>query len=137
MPGVRGTGDGCGIVQDAIDEVRHALKPVVVAGQTWCGFVHGPALAWSKEMAKELGIQKPETPQEIDVLGGNLVAETMQPYAACYAGHQFGNWAGQLGDGRAITLGEWLAPTGNNFELQLKGGGPTPYSRRADGRAVL
>src|SRR5690606_11591809 len=54
-----------------------------------------------------------------------------------YAGHQFGNWAGQLGDGRAITLGEWENPNGNIWELQLKGAGPTAYSRRADGRAVL
>ena len=61
----------------------------------------------------------------------------MYPYAACYAGHQFGNWAGQLGDGRAITLGEWEAPNGKTWELQLKGAGRTPYSRRADGRAVL
>ncbi|MBK0403727.1 YdiU family protein [Adhaeribacter sp. BT258] len=94
-------------------------------------------LAWSEELASELGIKKPETQQEIDLLGGNFVAETMQPYAACYAGHQFGNWAGQLGDGRAITLGEWVALNQKTFELQLKGAGPTPYSRRADGRAVL
>lgn len=60
----------------------------------------------------------------------------MYPYAACYAGHQFGNWAGQLGDGRAITLGEWESPE-DTWELQLKGAGPTAYSRRADGRAVL
>lgn len=60
----------------------------------------------------------------------------MQPYAACYAGHQFGQWAGQLGDGRAITLGE-IKVNGAPWELQLKGAGPTPYSRRADGRAVL
>ena len=59
------------------------------------------------------------------------------PYAARYGGHQFGNWAGQLGDGRAITLGEWVNAQGRRFELQLKGAGPTPYSRRADGRAVL
>ena len=94
-------------------------------------------LAWSDELAQELGIQKPETQPETDVLGGNFVADTMQPYAACYAGHQFGNWAGQLGDGRAITLGEWITPSGKTWELQLKGAGPTPYSRRADGRAVL
>ncbi|WP_187263525.1 protein adenylyltransferase SelO [Pontibacter beigongshangensis] len=94
-------------------------------------------LAWSEELAHELGIQKPENQQEVDILGGNYVAPTMQPYAACYAGHQFGNWAGQLGDGRAITLGEWEAPTGKSWELQLKGAGQTPYSRRADGRAVL
>jgi uncharacterized protein YdiU (UPF0061 family) len=61
----------------------------------------------------------------------------MQPYAACYGGHQFGHWAGQLGDGRAITLGEVVNARGERWELQLKGAGPTPYSRTADGRAVL
>jgi uncharacterized protein YdiU (UPF0061 family) len=61
----------------------------------------------------------------------------MYPYAACYAGHQFGNWAGQLGDGRAIILGETVTSKGQKWELQLKGAGPTAYSRRADGRAVL
>ncbi|GHA80782.1 protein adenylyltransferase SelO [Pontibacter akesuensis] len=94
-------------------------------------------LAWSDDLAKELGIQKPNDQKDIDILGGNFVTDTMQPYAACYAGHQFGNWAGQLGDGRAITLGEWETPDGKSWELQLKGAGPTPYSRRADGRAVL
>src|SRR5687767_3856610 len=94
-------------------------------------------LAWSEELAKELGIQKPENQPETDVLGGNFVAETMQPYAANYGGHQFGNWAGQLGDGRAIVLGELICPDGSRQELQLKGAGPTPYARRADGRAVL
>ncbi len=94
-------------------------------------------LAWSEELANELGIQKPADQKEIDILGGNHVTDTMYPYAACYAGHQFGHWAGQLGDGRAITLGEWEAGNGKTYELQLKGAGPTPYSRRADGRAVL
>ena len=93
-------------------------------------------LAWSDELAMELGIEKPDE-KDIEILGGNRVTPTMYPYAACYAGHQFGNWAGQLGDGRAITLGEWPAPGGQTWELQLKGGGPTAYSRRADGRAVL
>jgi uncharacterized protein YdiU (UPF0061 family) len=98
--------------------------------------VQRPALlAWSDELADELGIAAPNA-ADIDILGGNLVTPTMQPYAACYAGHQFGNWAGQLGDGRAITLGEWETPSGKSFELQLKGAGPTAYSRRADGRAV-
>lgn len=94
-------------------------------------------LAWSEELAQELGMQKPETEAELAVFGGNGLASEMQPYAACYAGHQFGNWAGQLGDGRAITLGEWQVPEGNTRDLQLKGAGLTPYSRRADGRAVL
>jgi len=94
-------------------------------------------LAWSDELARELGIAKPADQKEIDILGGNLVTASMYPYAACYAGHQFGHWAGQLGDGRAITLGEWPTQEGKSWELQLKGAGPTPYSRRADGRAVL
>jgi serine/tyrosine/threonine adenylyltransferase len=94
-------------------------------------------LAWSDELAQQLGTAKPTDQKDIDILGGNHVTDTMYPYAACYAGHQFGNWAGQLGDGRAITLGEWEAPNGQTWELQLKGAGPTPYSRRADGRAVL
>jgi serine/tyrosine/threonine adenylyltransferase len=71
------------------------------------------------------------------VFGGNALLDGMQPYAANYGGHQFGNWAGQLGDGRAITLGETVNARGERWELQLKGAGPTPYSRTADGRAVL
>ena len=63
---------------------------------------------------------------------GNANIENSKPFAMCYAGHQFGNWAGQLGDGRAINLGEI-----KNWALQLKGAGPTPYSRTADGLAVL
>ena len=73
----------------------------------------------------------------IEVLAGNRILPGMQPYAARYGGHQFGHWAGQLGDGRAITLGEMLCPDGIYRELQLKGAGRTPYSRTADGRAVL
>ena len=98
---------------------------------------HVSLLAWSEELANQLGIQKPANQNEIDILGGNFISSSMHPYAACYAGHQFGNWAGQLGDGRAITLGEWETSSGHSWELQLKGPGPTPYSRRADGRAVL
>jgi uncharacterized protein YdiU (UPF0061 family) len=71
------------------------------------------------------------------VFGGNALLDGMQPYAAAYGGHQFGNWAGQLGDGRAINLGELVNAKGERWELQLKGAGPTPYSRFADGRAVL
>lgn len=93
-------------------------------------------LAWSEDLARTLGISSPNK-EDLQVLSGNLVAEGMKPYAACYAGHQFGNWAGQLGDGRAITLTEWIAEDGKTWELQLKGAGLTPYSRRADGRAVL
>jgi serine/tyrosine/threonine adenylyltransferase len=94
-------------------------------------------LAWSGELARELGLERPIDGLDIAILGGNHVTSSMRPYAACYAGHQFGNWAGQLGDGRAITLGEIPDRNGRPWELQLKGAGPTAYSRRADGRAVL
>ncbi|WP_316822462.1 protein adenylyltransferase SelO [Pedobacter gandavensis] len=93
-------------------------------------------LAWTADLAAELGISDPDQ-NDLNILAGNAVNPTMKPYAACYAGHQFGNWAGQLGDGRAITLGEWPVADGKSWELQLKGAGLTPYSRRADGRAVL
>lgn len=95
-------------------------------------------LAWSDELGESLGLQRPEsTGPAVDILGGNALAPGMRPYAARYGGHQFGHWAGQLGDGRAITLGELLTPEGVRQELQLKGAGTTPYSRFADGRAVL
>ncbi|HEX6277137.1 MAG TPA: YdiU family protein [Polyangiaceae bacterium] len=72
-----------------------------------------------------------------EVFAGNRVLAGMDPVSACYGGHQFGTWAGQLGDGRAISLGEVRNRRGEHWELQLKGAGPTPYSRHADGRAVL
>lgn len=75
-------------------------------------------------------------PDFVDVFTGNKVAARSQPLSAVYSGHQFGVWAGQLGDGRAITLGEIATPNGP-MELQLKGAGRTPYSRMGDGRAVL
>src|SRR4051812_35958182 len=96
-------------------------------------------LAWSDAVGEMLGLKHPESPigLEAKVLGGNTVLPAMKPYAARYGGHQFGNWAGQLGDGRAITLGETIGSDGKRYELQLKGAGRTPYSRTADGRAVL
>lgn len=71
------------------------------------------------------------------VFSGNALLNGMQPHACCYGGHQFGNWAGQLGDGRAINLGEVKTSRNQYWTLQLKGAGPTPYSRTADGLAVL
>ena len=87
---------------------------------------------WSTEIADELGIISADD----EILTGNEIIKGMDPYAQRYGGHQFGNWAGQLGDGRAITLGE--VDTGERIlELQLKGSGVTPYSRFSDGKAVL
>lgn len=89
-------------------------------------------LLWSEQMAETLGLERPDGV----VLGGGAVVEGMDPYAQRYGGHQFGNWANQLGDGRAITLGE-VQLHNEVLELQLKGAGKTPYSRFADGKAVL
>lgn len=122
---------------DHSGDLRPRQTPGMLYSKTIPTPVHQPQLlAWSDDLAAELGIAKPDQ-QDIEILGGNLVSPSMYPYAACYAGHQFGNWAGQLGDGRAITLGEWPVADGKSYELQLKGAGPTPYSRRGDGRAVL
>src|SRR3954466_9094045 len=93
-------------------------------------------LAWSDDLAERLVLGRPDAAM-VEVLAGNRVLPGMQPYAARYGGHQFGHWAGQLGDGRAITLGEIVNAAGQRFDVQLKGAGLTPYSRTADGRAVL
>ncbi len=96
-------------------------------------------LAHSAEMAAQLGFGAADiaSAEFAQVFGGNALLDGMQPQAANYGGHQFGHWAGQLGDGRAISLGEAINAAGERWELQLKGAGPTPYSRSADGRAVL
>ena len=95
------------------------------------------AYAW--EVAEELGLSRAfcESDDFPHIFSGNRVLDSMDPYAMCYGGHQFGNWAGQLGDGRAINLGEIVGPTGKHWVVQLKGAGLTPYSRSADGLAVL
>ena len=102
--------------------------------------VRAPRLiGWSAQAAALLDL-----PAEVEdahcyaeVFAGNRVLPGMAPIATCYGGHQFGNWAGQLGDGRAINLGEVVNRRGERWTLQLKGAGPTPYSRSADGLAVL
>lgn len=76
-------------------------------------------------------------PELIETLAGNRVLPGMEPVAALYAGHQFGHYVPQLGDGRAILLGEVRNAAGEGWEVQLKGAGRTPYSRGGDGRAVL
>lgn len=112
-------------------------RPRQVHGALWSPVrptpVSAPSLlAWSPEVAALLQLSEADVRALLPVLSGNATAEGVQPFAANYGGHQFGHWAGQLGDGRAIGVGEL-----NGFELQLKGAGPTPYSRRGDGRAVL
>ena len=102
--------------------------------------VSSPELVvYSREVAALLDFSKEfcESDYFAQVFAGNLMMPGMDTYATCYGGHQFGNWAGQLGDGRAINLGEVVNKQSKRWELQLKGAGPTPYSRTADGLAVL
>jgi len=93
----------------------------------------------SKDSAKliDLTEQDYRSDQFLQAFSGNRLIKGMQPYASCYGGHQFGHWAGQLGDGRAINLGEVKNHLNQHWTLQLKGAGATPYSRHADGYAVL
>jgi serine/tyrosine/threonine adenylyltransferase len=102
--------------------------------------VRAPRLvAYSREVADLLNLSDEACQSErfAQVFTGNRLLPGMQPFAMCYGGHQFGNWAGQLGDGRAINLGEVVNSHDDRWVLQLKGAGPTPYSRNADGLAVL
>ena len=91
---------------------------------------------YSKTFLNDLGIEIKDESSFLNLVSGNTRFNNFTPYAMCYGGHQFGNWAGQLGDGRAINIAE-VESNGKNWQLQLKGSGPTPYSRGADGFAVL
>lgn len=126
-----GDTDGINIPRQVYDAFWSQIQPTPVKAPQL--LVHSPEVAallgWT-----ETDIGNADFAQ---VFGGNKLLTGMQPYAANYGGHQFGGWAGQLGDGRAITLGETVNAAKQRWELQLKGAGPTPYSRRADGRAVL
>ncbi len=102
-------------------------------------FPNAKLLAWSRPLAQQLRVS-PDllgAARFARVFSGSELLPGSRPYALCYGGHQFGNWAGQLGDGRAINLGEVRDVNGQHQILQLKGAGPTPYSRTADGLAVL
>ena len=107
------------------------LAPAPVRDPYW--------VARSRSMARELGLADDwwASQAALQVFSGNQVPSGSRPLASVYSGHQFGHWAGQLGDGRAILLGELTALDGSLQEIQFKGSGRTPYSRMGDGRAVL
>lgn len=95
-------------------------------------------LYYSQPLATELGLDESWfTAEKTPLWAGELLLPSMQPLAQVYSGHQFGQWAGQLGDGRGILLGEQILADGRRMDWHLKGAGPTPYSRMGDGRAVL
>ncbi len=91
------------------------------------------------ELAQSLGLDPDalSSPEGVEILAGNRVAEGSEPLAIAYAGHQFGQFVPQLGDGRANLLGEVVGRDGVRYDIQLKGSGPTAFSRRGDGRAAL
>lgn len=125
---------GDSVIENVPRQVTNALWSPVSPSP-----VKAPQLiAYSESVARLLGLsdEAMQDPDLVATLGGNKLLPGMVTYATRYGGHQFGHWAGQLGDGRAILLGECINQ-GQRFELQLKGAGETPYSRRADGRAVL
>lgn len=127
-PGLRWVNTYAGLGED----FHTALPPRPLPSPHW--------IAASAPAARLLGWPadwwtRPEL-QATEVFSGNALWEGMQPVATVYSGHQFGVWAGQLGDGRALLLGEVETPDGS-MEIQLKGSGLTPYSRMGDGRAVL
>jgi uncharacterized protein YdiU (UPF0061 family) len=90
-------------------------------------------------LARQLGIDPARlaSMSGVEALAGNRIPEGAEPIAMAYAGHQFGNWVPQLGDGRAILMGEVIGRDGLRYDIQLKGSGPTPFSRNGDGRAAL
>ncbi|MCH2034975.1 MAG: YdiU family protein [Tenacibaculum sp.] len=115
-------------------QVYNACYSFVTPKQT----LNPKLIHFSDDFIHEVGITKEDTQNEefLKVFSGNKVLKNTHPYAMCYGGHQFGHWAGQLGDGRAINLFE-IDHKDKHWTFQLKGAGETPYSRTADGLAVL
>lgn len=103
------------------------VNPLPISNPHWLG--------WSDDAAKLIGLEKPNDELLLQ-LSGNQAAPAATYYAQVYSGHQFGGYTPRLGDGRSIILGEALGPSGA-WDVALKGGGPTPYSRMGDGRAVM
>ena len=108
------------------DRFYARLDPVPVAEPSM--------IAWNEALAAEMGLTGLD--DRADLWSGNAVPDGAEPLAQAYAGHQFGGWVPQLGDGRALLIGE-VVNEGRRYDLQLKGSGPTPFSRRGDGRAWL
>lgn len=96
-------------------------------------------IQFNRRLAESLGLEglDPQAPETLAMFAGNYIPEGAEPIAMAYAGHQFGGFSPQLGDGRAILLGEVVSPAGVRHDIQLKGSGPTPWSRGGDGRSAL
>ena len=117
---------------------RQRQTPKVLFATTEiAGFEKPELIVFNEKLSQDIGLGKLENEADFAFLNAASVPENIKTYATAYAGHQFGNWAGQLGDGRAIYAGEIQNANGKKTEIQWKGAGATPYSRHADGRAVL
>ena len=128
------------IVDDLPLEHTYASLPEAFHSRVAPTPVAEPGLVRLNEtLAQELGLDPKVLGSEegVRLLAGNRVPQGADPVAMVYAGHQFGGWVPQLGDGRAILLGEVVDPSGTRWDLQLKGAGQTPYSRRGDGRSSI
>lgn len=123
---------------DTSGNTQQRQTPKVVFSTTEiAGFPEAELIIFNEKLAEEIGLGKIEDEADLNFLNATKLPAILRTYATAYAGHQFGNWAGQLGDGRAIFAGEITNTDGKKTELQWKGAGATPYSRHADGRAVL
>lgn len=123
---------------DFSNNPRQRQTPKILFATTKiAGFENPELLIFNEKLSAEIGLGTLENEKDLQFLNAAIIPEKLKTYATAYAGHQFGNWAGQLGDGRAILAGEIQNDSGHKTELQWKGAGATPYSRHADGRAVL
>ena len=121
------------------DNVCRSVENAVYSWVTPSATAQPKLINVNEQLAMQLGLTEDDwhSAEFTELLTGNALLNNMQPYALCYGGHQFGQWAGQLGDGRAINLAEIKTADLGYQTLQLKGAGKTPYSRRGDGLAVL
>lgn len=124
--------------EDTVSAFPHQVENAMWSAVTPVQASRPKLVHWSKDMARRLDIDFEALGEHAaQLFTGSRIVSGSTPYAMRYGGHQFGNWAGQLGDGRAISLGEINDSEGQHWVLQLKGAGPTPYSRQGDGFAVL
>jgi protein adenylyltransferase len=119
------------------DNTYAALPPVFFSAQKPTPVRAPHLLAYNDDLADLLGLQAADPTDLAQVFSGNALPDGSTPIAQLYAGHQFGHYNPQLGDGRAVLLGEVIGTDGKRRDIQLKGSGPTPYSRMGDGRAWL
>ena len=128
-----------GIMRLAFDNTYAALPQHFYAAVSLSPVAEARIIRVNRPLAEQLGVDPAwlASPEGAEVVAGNRLPEGATPIATAYAGHQFGSLNPQLGDGRALLLGEIVTPQGERFDLQLKGSGRTPFSRNGDGRSPL